>query len=163
MVSSDCLAKCSIKGRKTFSSSPDASQSQTVILISKNSFLVIWVNSSPDLYRLFLFIVSFALVLQSHIGKAHTLTDIRVCPKATFTQGRLFVSFIVTQIGRWNNTHAEIYMCIRRGEHSSPLRCSENILVGRNVSRRFFYCAQSSNWGTRMENRLSQASSKSAS
>ena len=50
--------------------------------------------------------------------------------------GRLFVSPIITQIGRENKSSADIYMCIRRGdlrspagEHSSPLPCSENILM----------------------------------
>ena len=50
--------------------------------------------------------------------------------------GRLFVSSIITQIGRENKLSADIYMCIRRGdlrspagEHSSPLPCSENILM----------------------------------
>jgi len=50
--------------------------------------------------------------------------------------GRLSVSSIISQIGRENKFSADIYMCIRTGdlrspagEHSSPLPCSENILM----------------------------------
>ena len=58
---------------------------------------------------------------------------------------------IITQIGRENNSSAEIYMCIRRGdlrspagERSSPLPCSENILMGGSVSRAFLFMILSS-------------------
>ena len=56
--------------------------------------------------------------------------------------GRLFVSPIITQIGRENKFSADIYMCIRRGdlrspagEHSSPLPCYDNILMRRSIIR----------------------------
>ncbi len=60
--------------------------------------------------------------------------------------GRLFVDPIISQIGRGNKSSADIYMCIRRGdlrapagEHSSPLLCSENILMRTLLMPCFFY------------------------
>ena len=58
--------------------------------------------------------------------------------------GRLFVSSIITQIGIENKSSADIYMCIRRGdlrspagEHSSPLPCSENVLMRTSIKGGF--------------------------
>ena len=58
---------------------------------------------------------------------------------------------IITQIGRENNISADIYMCIRRGdlwspagEHSSPLPCSENILMRSLATLVFFLYASAS-------------------
>ena len=63
------------------------------------------------------------------------------------SQRRLFVSPIITQIGRENKSSADIYMCIRRGdlrspagEHSSPLPCFENILMRTSLMRVNFFC-----------------------
>jgi len=63
--------------------------------------------------------------------------------------GRLFVSSIITQIGRENKFSADIYMCIRRGdlrspagEHSSPLPCSENILMRTLLRSAFFILSE---------------------
>ena len=66
---------------------------------------------------------------------------------------RLFVSSIITQIGRENKSSADIYMCIRRGdlrspagEHSSPLPCSENILMRTLLKTAVFYFTTSMEW-----------------
>ena len=75
-------------------------------------------------------------------SKGRTLS----CQSLPCSQGRLFVSHIITQIGRENKSSADIYMCIRRGdlrspagEHSSPLPCSENILMRISLMRVDFY------------------------
>ena len=93
--------------------------------------------------------------LGSPLGRAPAVAGERVvvatiCPlrrlrRHLSQRERLFANSIITKIGRENNSSAEIYMCIRRGdlrspagEHSSPLPCSENILMRRSVSGDFF-------------------------
>ena len=62
----------------------------------------------------FLFIVlfyrQFRLCITKAQGKAHTPKDTRAHSKAPLCKGRLFVSSIITQIGRENNISAEIYV-----------------------------------------------------
>ena len=65
--------------------------------------------------------------------------------KPPLCKGRHFVNPIISQIGRENKSSADICMCIRRGdlrspagEHSSPLPCSENILMRTLLMSPFF-------------------------
>ena len=77
--------------------------------------------------------------------KAHFIRFGEPLPRATFLPEEGFLlSPVITHIGRENNISADIYMCIRRGdlrspagEHSSPLPCSENILM-RTCPKRTF-------------------------
>ena len=82
---------------------------------------------------------------QSHAGSFHFATRATASACGWHLGGRLFVNPIISQIGRENKFSADIYMRIRRGdlrspagEHSSPLPCSENILMRRSVIFLFF-------------------------
>ena len=100
--------------------------------------------------------------LGSPLGRAPAVAGERVvvatiCPLRRLRRHlpqreRLLVSPIITQIGRENKFSADFYMRIRRGdlrspagEHSSPLPCSENILMRNLIKLVLFYYIKGAN------------------
>ena len=123
--------------------------------IIPKSIQSIEITSSSNSYLSFCFIASFPLFYKGTGQSPCPLCRAGVYSRRYFNLNRLLrreqapalrCNLIITQIGRENNISADIYMCIRRGdlrspagEHSSPLPCSENILMRTLLTCSFYF------------------------